>query len=116
MLANESPLNASQFGAILKTMQDPIALCVLNACDSDELADELVKQGAVKNAVGWSGRVSDSQAIAFSRALYGALGDGRSIVDAVEVATQACSEDNKPVLAIRENAEAGSLVEEEEAG
>ena len=116
VLANESPLNASQFGAILKTMQDPIVLCVLNACDSDELADELVKQGAVKAAVGWSGKVLDSQAIAFSRALYGALGDGRSIVDAVEVATQACSEDNKPVLAIREGADAGSLVEKEEAG
>ena len=96
-------------------MQDPIVLCVLNACDSDGMARELVEDGVVGNAVGWPGMVLDSQAIAFSRALYGALGDGRSIVDAVAAATQACSADKKPVLlATGEGADAGALVEEEE--
>ena len=112
--ANETPLDASQLGAVLQAMQDPILLCVLNACESAKLADELVSQGAVKTAVGWPGRVSDSIAIEFSRVLYGALGDGMSIAGAVEAATQVCGAGDRPVLMGGESSAAGALVEKEE--
>ena len=114
VLANETPLDAAQFGAVLQAMEDPVLLCVLNACESAQLTEDLVNRGAVKAAVGWPGTVSDSVAISFSRLLYGALGDGKTIADAVEVAAQLCGAGDRPVLMGGEDSAAVVLAEEEE--
>jgi hypothetical protein len=114
LLASTVALDASEFGRILQNMQNPILLCVLNACDSMTLANSLIAGGKVQNAVGWEGRVSDSVAIAFSRALYGALGDGRSVTDAVAVAAAASGAGDAPKLVTGPNSTAEPLVGENE--
>jgi|GEM_PF-5824677 len=86
VLAKEIPLDGKQLCDLFKTMNPPVRLCVLNACESKSLAHQLVDEGAVECAIGWPAKVSDSVAIAFSRALYAALGDGRSVGEAVSVA------------------------------
>jgi CHAT domain len=98
VLINETPLDAKQLCEFLGTMQDPVRLCVLNACDSAELAQQLVSEGVVKVAVGWSAKVSDSEAIAFSAALYGALGDGRTLSEAISVARVASGTGSERLL------------------
>jgi len=103
VLANETPLDANQLCELLRTIRDHVRLCILNACGSAELAQQLVDEGVVNFAVGWSAKVSDSEAIAFSRALYGALGDGRSISDAVSVARVASGTGNEPLLVAAED-------------
>lgn len=98
VLASQTPMDASQFCDILRTMQERVRLCVLNVCTSANLAHQLVNTDAVDFAVGWSAKVSDSAAIAFSSALYAALGDGRGISDAVSVARVASGGGTEPVL------------------
>ena len=98
LLANEVPLSADQLCEVMRTMENQVRLCVLNACESADLAQRLVQERIVDHAVGWPARVSDSAAVAFSRALYGALGDGRSIADAVKVAIVACEPEYVPVF------------------
>ena len=98
VLAKEIPLDGKQLLEMLKTMKPLARLCVLNTCGSKVLAEMLVKEGAVECAIGWSGRVTDSVAIAFSRALYGALGDGRNIAEAVSIAKVAAGQTGEPEL------------------
>lgn len=98
LLVSGTPMDASQFCDLLRTMQERVRLCVLNACASAALAQQLVDEDAVDFAVGWPSKVSDSAAIAFSTALYGALGDGRGISDAVSIARVACGTGSEPVL------------------
>ena len=103
-LAHETALSAAEFGEVLGTIEEDVMLCVLNACDSEGLARELVDADVVAFAVAWANKVSDSTAITFSRALYGALGDGRTICDAFNIAKGACGPRTVPVLVPRENA------------
>ena len=98
VLAKEIPLDGKQLCDLFKTMNPPVRLCVLNACGSKLLAQQLVAEGAVECAIGWPAKVSDSVAIAFSRALYAALGDGRSIAEAVSVAKVATGTAEAPEL------------------
>lgn len=110
LLANETPLDADHLCDMLRTMQERVRLCVLNACVSVEMAQRLVDAGAVDYAVGWPAEVSDSAAIALSRALYGALGDGRSIVDAVALARLAAGTGDQPVLVAAAQSDTDVLV------
>ena len=73
-MANETALGVEEFREVLKTMEEGVMLCVLNACGSGGLARDLVDAGVVEYAVGWPTKVSDSTAITFSRSFYGALG------------------------------------------
>ena len=114
VIANEIPLDADQLCEMLKTMEKRVRLCVLNACESTKLAQRLVQVGAVDYAVGWPAQVPDSVAIAFSRTLYGALGDGRTVADAVNVGIVACGPDHRPVLAAVDSADSTLVVGEEE--
>lgn len=113
LLANEAPLDANYLCDLLRTMQERVRLCVLNACASVELAERLVDAGAVDCAIGWPAKVPDSAAIAFSRALYGALGDGYSICAAVTVARLASGTGDQPVLVAADRSDAEVLVVEE---
>ena len=106
IFANETPLDGEQLCEVLRTMEQQVVLCVLNACTSEALAKELVAAGSVQHAIGWPCNVSDSVAIAFSGALYSALGDGRSVRDAVRVATIASGPENRPSFIQGENADA----------
>ena len=44
-------------------MKEHVMLCVLNACESEGLAGDLVEAGRAEYAVGWPSKVSDSTAI-----------------------------------------------------
>ena len=109
-LAYETALSAEEFREVLKTIEEDVMLCVLNACESEGLARDLVDAGAAEYAVGWSNKVSDSTAITFSRSLYGALGDGRTMCAAFDIAKVACGPPEVPVLISGENAPRGPLV------
>ena len=109
-LAYETALSAEEFLTVLKTMEEDVVLCVLNACESEGLARELVGEGGTGYAVGWPSKVSDSTAITFSRVLYGALGDGQTMSDAFDIAKVACGPREVPVLIPGENAPSGPLV------
>lgn len=98
-IAFATALDATQLASLIRPM-DSVRLVVLNTCRSEHVAKELVTMGVVDCAIGWRGKVSDSAAIAFSRVLYGALGDGRSVTDAVELATQACGPEFTPILSV----------------
>jgi CHAT domain len=98
VIAREIPLDGKQLCEMFKTMHPRVRLCVLNSCGSKVLAQQLVEAGAVECAIGWPERVSDSAAIAFSRALYGALGDGLCIDEALSVAKIASGTGEEPVL------------------
>ena len=75
--AYETALSAEELCEVLRTMD--VTLCVLNACESEGIARHLVDAGTVEYAVGWPNKVSDSTAIALSRSLYEALGDGQTM-------------------------------------
>jgi len=110
LLANETRLDADQLCDMLQTMQERVRLCVLNACVSVALAQRLVDANAADCAIGWPAKVSDSAAIAFSTALYGALGDGRSIGDAVTLARLACGTGDQPILVAADKMDTDVLV------
>jgi hypothetical protein len=117
VLASDVPLDADQFIEVLAAMKENVRLCVLNACASLDLARRLVTEGVVDFAVAWPATVPDSAAIAFSRAFYGALGDGRSIREAVAVGRIACGTGNEPVLLPEDNSKAAvSIIEEGDEG
>ena len=110
LLANETALSAEEFREVLKTIEEDVMLCVLNACESEELARDLVDAGVVEYAIGWPSEVPDSTAITLSRSLYGALGDGRTMSDAFDIAKVACGPREVRVLISGENAPSGLLV------
>lgn len=99
VLVGETELTADDLKDVLMPMQGiRVGLCVLNACESAALAEEIVDAGVVEYAIGWPTTVSDSTAIAFSRGLYGALGDGRTVLEAFRVGRSACGANEGPVI------------------
>lgn len=114
LIARETPLDASRLVTFLKTMQDPVLLCVLNTCESADLAKGVVEAGGALYCVGWPSKVNDSEAVAFSEAFYGALADGRSMTDAMSVAAVAIHAREDPVLYMKDGADGGPLITPEE--
>src|SRR5690606_18866130 len=105
-IANEIPLDADQLCSLLQTLSETIRLCVLNSCKSSDLAQLVVDKGVVEFAVGWPGRIDDSAAIAFSGAVYGALGHGRSLAESFESGKVACGVTEEPILFSRNGSSA----------
>ena len=89
LLADTVALPEEQIVAILDAFPAKIPLCIFNVCNSLNLATALTVNGIVDFAVGWNGKVSDSTAIAFSRAIYTHLGNGLSLGQAFAIA-QCC--------------------------
>jgi hypothetical protein len=87
-LVSQANVAAEQLATIVGSFPDLVRLCVLNTCDSAPVAEHLTRVGAVDAAIGWPAKVADDVAIAFSRALYGALGNGLPLARAVALATQ----------------------------
>lgn len=116
LVVTETPVTGEELRALLQTLRDRARLCVLNACESEALARQIVEAEAVDSAIAWPSKVSDPAAIAFSKALYGALGDGLNIVESVRVATQACGPTYSPVFVARKDAGEHPLVTVEGGG
>ena len=72
---------------LLKDFNERIECVLLNACDSETLADEIVKH--INYVIGMNAPVRNDAAIAFSEAFYCALGAGESIEFAFELGTSA---------------------------
>lgn len=98
VIAHAIALDVDQLCAMTKTMEQRVRLCVLSACQSADLAREMAEKDVVDFAIGWPGNVQDSSAIAFSAALYGAIGDGRTLGDSVDTGKVACGVTDTPVL------------------
>lgn len=79
-----SAMSADAFEALLRALGGNIKLAVLNACFSMHQARAVCDLTGI--AIGMHRQISDDAAIAFSRALYGALADSRSVRDAFELA------------------------------
>jgi hypothetical protein len=69
---------------IFRVLKDNVRVVLLNACDSEPQAEAIV--GVIDCAVGMSDEIEDGAAIAFAAAFYEALGYGRSIQDAFDLA------------------------------
>ncbi|WP_437191519.1 CHAT domain-containing protein [Planctomicrobium sp. SH527] len=69
---------------IFRVLKDNVRVVVLNACDSALQAEAIVS--VIDCAVGMSDKINDAAAIAFSAAFYEALGYGRSVQDAYDLA------------------------------
>ena len=69
---------------IFRALKDNVRVVLLNACDSAPQAEAIVSE--IDCAVGMSDEIKDDAAIAFSAAFYEALGYGRSVQDAFDLA------------------------------
>jgi hypothetical protein len=69
---------------IFRVLKDNVRVVLLNACDSAPQAEAIVS--VIDCAVGMSDEIEDEAAIAFAAAFYEALGYGRSVQDAVDLA------------------------------
>src|ERR1043165_3718274 len=67
LLVNSTPLITEQLAAILGSFPVRIRLCVLNTCDSAAVAKHLVEHDIVDAAIGWTAKLEDAVAIAFSQ-------------------------------------------------
>jgi hypothetical protein len=101
LVVTEAPIVAEELVKVLGSFPKRIRLCVLNACESDNLARRLVDEGAVDSAIGWSGKVSDANAIAFAEGLYRCLADGLAISQAVTLAAAGAQSTDPPGLYTR---------------
>jgi hypothetical protein len=79
-----SRVSADAFGSLLRALGGNTRLVVLNACFSREQARAVCDSTGL--AIGMCRQISDRAAIAFSRALYGAIADSRSVLEAVRIA------------------------------
>ena len=102
-LVRETSLSAEQLAAVLGNFPKRVRLCVLNTCNSASVAAQLTHKAVVDAAIGWPSKVDDDIAIAFSRALYGRLGDGLSLESSLALASQSCGGKDSPVLHTSEN-------------
>ncbi len=69
---------------IFKALKDNVRVVLLNACDSEPQAQAIVS--VIDCAVGMADEIDDDAAVAFAAAFYEALGYGRSVETAFELA------------------------------
>lgn len=74
----------SALADIFRVLKDNVRVVLLNACDSAPQAEAIVS--VIDCAVGMSDEIEDGAAIAFAAAFYEALGYGKSIQDAFDLA------------------------------
>jgi hypothetical protein len=98
LLVSQTALLKEQLAAILGSFPERVFLCVFNTCHSSDMAEYLVRENIVKAAIGWPGTLDDSKAITFARLLYGRLGDGLSLSQAVALANEGCGSHQHAML------------------
>ncbi|GAA4475199.1 CHAT domain-containing protein [Phytohabitans houttuyneae] len=81
---NGRRISAEAFAAALSAVDEPPAIVVLNACNSEPQLGRLV--GSARIAIGMSDRVTDPAAINFASRLYAAIAEGQSVLGAFRVA------------------------------
>ena len=74
---------------LLDKFSDQIECVILNACDSEAIAEGLSK--SIPYAIGMSAPISDPSAIEFSTGFYDAIGNGRGYEDAFDFGLNAIS-------------------------
>lgn len=89
-LVEEEPLDAVQLATVLGTFQPVPVLCLLNACLSATIADELVQRAVSVVAIGWEHRVSDGVASAFASAFYEHVARGQTVGASFTLARTTC--------------------------
>lgn len=79
LLADDQPMGGKNFSGLLLAYRssggEDLRAALLNACWAASAARALAKAGLL--AIGWSAEVDDKPAVAFSRAFYVALANGR---------------------------------------
>ena len=90
-----------------------VRLVVLNACDTEPVADALVRH--IDCAIGMHEAIGDEAAIAFAASFYQALGFGKSIATAFNAATNELklsriTEDRTPRLVVKAGVDAAERV------
>lgn len=81
-LSKSVPSNA--LATIFKALKDNVRVVLLNACDSAPQAEAIVS--VIDCAVGMADEIGDDAAVAFAAAFYEALGYGKSVQTAFELA------------------------------
>jgi hypothetical protein len=102
VVVTETELLAGELEAILGGFPTRVRLCVLDTCGSAAIAQHLVAKGVVEAAIGWTAKVPDATAIAFSRSFYGCIADGLSLSKAMTLASQSCGADPHPSFYVGE--------------
>jgi hypothetical protein len=100
------------FVDLVGILRDDLRLIVLNACDTEPLAEELVRH--VDCAVGMQEPIGDEAAIAFAASFYQALGFGRPVDTAFrlgcnELKLRRIPEERTPRLFVKDGADATKL-------
>jgi hypothetical protein len=97
---------------IFRTLKDNVRVVLLNACHSASQAEALVK--VIDCAVGMNREIEDNAAIAFAAAFYEALGYGRSVQDAFDLASIQLSvrgtDHSLAELHVRQSVEASKVI------
>lgn len=106
-------LDFALFARILGATDDPPRLVVLNACESLDGADDLLR--TVPVVIGMSDEINDSAAVVFAAQFYAAIASAQSVQTAVEqakVKMLAASLDDSelPELRCRDNIDPSALV------
>lgn len=78
------PADPLTIARTFQILQGTVRCVVLNACYSDRQAEEIAKY--VPAVIGMCDRIEQRQALAFSKGFYEALGFGRSVEEAFELA------------------------------
>lgn len=82
---SSQPVSIRALSGLFATLKDNIKCVVLNACYSVEQAEVIAQY--VSCVVGMSSKISDRSAITFAASFYQAIGYGRSIQTAFDLAT-----------------------------
>jgi hypothetical protein len=80
-------VTARMLGAFFSRSRPP-RLVYVNACDSDGIADDLVKQQGIAAAIGSTAPITNRAARNAALAFYGRILDGESVSDAFETGVQ----------------------------
>jgi hypothetical protein len=92
LLVQTIPVPADQLVRILREFPQRVWLCVFNTCNSAAIAQSVVQGSAVDFAIGWTGKVPDSDAIRFAARFYHHIANGLSVGQAFGIA-EACNVD-----------------------
>jgi hypothetical protein len=107
------PVDERAWADLLDILRDNLRLVVLNACESESLAEATVRH--IDAAIGMRVPVGDVAAIAFSAAFYQAIAFGRSVDVAFrlgrnELLQQGIAEEETPRLKVKTGVDASTLV------
>ena len=109
---HERPVSAETLRQLFRVLRDNVRLVVFNACFAEGQARAIVE--SVDCAIGMSDAISDTAAIVFAGSLYRAIGFGRTVLDAFDLAKVALMlegipEDHIPRLLFKDGVDPGDV-------